>query len=606
MESLHASDWLLLGGAALVLAGIGSSLIASRFGAPLLLVFLVLGMLLGEDGPGGIAFDDVRFAYTLGSLALALILFDGGLRTRIAHVRNALAPAMTLATLGVLITAALTSLAAMYVLDFTFIEGLLLGAVVASTDAAAVFFLLRANGLHLQRRVGATLEVESGSNDPFAVFLTVMLTGWLASGGEVGIGAMLTSLVLQFGIGTALGVAGGVALAQALNRLALPAGLHPLLAVAGAVALFALTNLLGGSGFLAVYLAGLVVGNRPVRAFANVLSVHDATTWLAQLVMFLVLGLLVTPSKLIVALVPALLVAAFLMFVARPLAVALCLAPFGFRKRDIAFVSWVGLRGAVGIFLASIPLLAGLEHAQTYFNVAFVVVLASLLVQGWTLSFAAHRLGTALPRRDPPTRRIELDLPGQIEFEMVGYRVAPDCARLRGGPMPAWARAALVVREGQVFTAEQAGPLRADDYAYYLAPPGNVYRLDWLFAEPKEAREVEREMFGEFVLPGNVPLGALAEFYDLAIPTRHADRTADQLFAERFDGEPQIGDRLHLGPAMLVVRDLVDEKVVRVGLKFDTVSSRLFGDSLSVPKARSPLRRLRARLSKPRGPRPGL
>jgi cell volume regulation protein A len=606
MESLHASDWLLLGGAVLVLAGIGSSLIASRFGAPLLLVFMVLGMLLGEDGPGGVKFDDVGFAYTLGSLALAVILFDGGLRTRIAHVRNALAPAATLATIGVLITSALTAFAAVWLLKFDYAQGLLLGAIIASTDAAAVFFLLRANGLHLQRRVGATLEVESGSNDPFAVFLTVTLTGWIASQGGTSPASMLLSLLLQFGIGSLTGVLGGIALAQALNRLALPAGLHPLLAVAGAVGLFGFTNVLGGSGFLAVYLAGLVVGNRPVRAFANVLSVHDAATWLAQLVMFLVLGLLVTPTKLLPVLLPALGIAAFLMLVARPVAVALCLAPFGFRKRDITFVSWVGLRGAVGIFLASIPLLANLAHAQTYFNVAFVVVLVSLLVQGWTLSFAARWLGAALPRRDPPTRRIELDLPGQIEFEMVGYRVAPECAALRGARLPGWARAALVVRAGQVQTAEQAGALQADDYAYYLAPPGHVYRLDWLFAEPKQPREPEREMFGEFVLPGNVPLGALAEFYDLAIPPRHSERTADELFSDRFDGEPQIGDRLRLGAAMLVVRDLVDEKVARVGLKFDTVSARLFGDSLSLPRARSPLRRLRSRLSALRRPRPKL
>jgi potassium/hydrogen antiporter len=605
MESLHASDWMLLGGAVLVLAGIGSSLIANRFGAPLLLVFLALGMLLGEDGPGGVKFDDVQTAYLVGSLALAVILFDGGLRTRIAHVRNALWPAGLLATLGVLVTTTLTGMAAVWLLQLDTAEGLLIGAIVASTDAAAVFFLLRANGLHLQRRVGGTLEIESGSNDPFAVFLTVMLTGWIATSGQASWAQMAMTLLLQFSIGAILGTLGGVAIAQALNRLHLPAGLHPLLAVAGAVTLFALTNLLGGSGFLAVYLAGLVVGNRPVRAFANVLSVHDAATWLAQLVMFLVLGLLVTPSELLTALLPAVGIAAFLMLVARPAATILCLAPFGFRKREIAFIAWVGLRGAVGIFLASIPLLAGLEHARLIFNIAFVVVLISLLVQGWTLGFAARWLGVALPRRDPPTRRIELDLPGQIEFEMVGYRVAPDCAVLRGGRLPGWARAALIVRGGAVHTAEQAGALQPDDYAYYLAPPGNVYRLDWLFAEPKEAREVEREMFGEFVLPGNVPLGALAEFYDLAIPPRHAERTADQLFAERFEGEPQIGDRLRLGPAMLVVRDLVDEKVARVGLKFETVSARLFGDSLSSPKARSPLRRLRARLTR-RKPKPGL
>src|SRR5690606_23929192 len=270
------------------------------------------------------------------------------------------------------------------------------GAIVGSTDAAAVFFLLRAGGLHLQKRVGAVLEIESGSNDPFAVFLTVLLVAWIDSNGEMGVGQLLVSLGQQIVIGGALGGLGGRAIATALNRLALPAGLHPLLAVSGAVALFGLTGLLGGSGFLAVYLAGLVVGNRPVRAFANVLSVQDAATWLAQLVMFLVLGLLITPSSLLSLLWPALGVAAVLMFVARPIAVLLCLAPFKFRRGELGFVSWVGLRGAVGIFLASIPMLVGLPNADVYFNVGFVVVLASLLVQGWSLTAAANFFRVAL------------------------------------------------------------------------------------------------------------------------------------------------------------------------------------------------------------------
>jgi potassium/hydrogen antiporter len=585
----------------LVLLGIASSLLARRFGAPLLLVFLVLGMLLGEDGPGGIRFDDVRFAYLLGSLALAVILFDGGLRTRIGAVRGALAPAAMLASVGVVLTAAGTGLAAHWLFGLGWAESLLMGAIVASTDAAAVFFLLRAGGLHLQRRVGATLEVESGSNDPVAVFLTVLLTGWVASEGAADIGDFFQRLAQQAGLGAAFGVLGGLALARALNRLALPAGLHPVLAMAGAVAVFSATNALGGSGFLAVYLAGLVVGNRPVRAYASVVAVQDASTWLAQMVMFLVLGLLVTPSALLEILWPALGVAAALMFIVRPLAVLLCLLPFRFRAREIAYIGWVGLRGAVGIFLASIPLLVGLPDAVLYFNVAFVVVLASLLVQGWSLRAAAAGLRVALPRRDPPMRRIELDLPGQLDFEMVGYRVETEAAVLRGGRVPAWARPTLVVREGVVLSPEQAGALQAQDYAYFLAPPGNVYRLDWLFAEPQTAQEVERAVFGEFRLAGDVPLGALAEFYDLAVPDKHAGRSAAELFAERFDGEPQIGDRLRLGQATLVVRDLVDERVATVGLKFDAVGEALFGEALVAPRPRSRLRRLASRLLPRRG-----
>ncbi|MEZ5436748.1 MAG: potassium/proton antiporter [Lysobacteraceae bacterium] len=601
MEQLDFSNWLLLGGALLILVGIASSLIATRFGAPLLLVFLLIGMGLGEDG-FGISFNNYRLTYFLGSLALAVILFDGGLRTKVASFRGALAPAGLLATLGVVITTLIAGTAAHFLLGLSWPAGLLIGAIVASTDAAAVFFLLRAGGLHLQKRVGATLEIESGSNDPFAVFLTVLLVAWISSHGEMGVGDMFVTLAKQIVIGGALGGVGGRAIAAALNRLALPAGLHPLLAVSGAVALFGLTGLLGGSGFLAVYLAGLVVGNRPVRAFANVLSVQDAATWLAQLVMFLVLGLLITPSSLLSLLWPALGVAAVLMFVARPVAVLLCLAPFRFRRGELGFVSWVGLRGAVGIFLASIPMLVGLPNAETYFNVAFVVVLASLLVQGWSLTAAANFFRVALPRRDPPSRRIELDLPGQLEYEMVGYRVANDSAVLRGSRMPGWARPALVVRRETVLTPEQAGELEAEDYAYFLAPPDRVVRLDWLFAEPTEAREAEREVFGEFTFDGDVPLGALAEFYDLAVPPRHAERSAADLFARRYDGTPQVGDRIRLGQAVLVVRDLNEEQVAKVGLKFETVGSALFGEALLAQKARSPWRRMTSKM-RPRGRR---
>lgn len=577
MEYLHTSNLVLLAGALLVLTGIASSLLARRFGAPLLLVFLVLGMLLGIDGPGGIRFFDYHATYLVGSLALAIILFDGGLRTRVAETRSALTPAMLLATLGVLITAGLTGVAAMALFDFGATQGLLLGAIIASTDAAAVFFLLRAGGLHLGRRVGATLELESGTNDPVAVFLTLLLVGWLLQPDAADPGAVARALVLEFGLGIGLGTLGGIAIARALNRFDLPSGLHPLLALSGAIAIFALTNVLGGSGYLAVYLAGLVVGNRPVRAYANVLSVNDAATWLAQGVMFLLLGLLVGPRRLLDVLLPALAIAAFLMLVARPVAVALCLAPFGYRLREIGFVSWVGLRGAVGIFLASIPMLAGLPDALLYFNVAFVVVCVSLLVQGWTLRPAATWFKVSLPRRDPPLRRVELDLPGQLEFEMVGYRVAADSAVLRGAKVPAWARPAMVVRAGSIALPHESGALQGNDYAYYLAPPGRVYRLDWLFAAAQDAAEAEREQFGAFTLAGDVPLGDLADFYALPIPARYRSHNAAALFDERYDGHPQVGDRLALGNAVLVVRSLHEERVEHVGLKFVGVGGRVFG-----------------------------
>ena len=577
MEHLHAIDLRLLFGALLILLGIASSLLARRFGAPLLLVFLLLGVVLGEDGPGGIRYSDLGFTYFVGALALAVILFDGGLRTRAAQVRGAVLPSVVLATAGVVITAALTAMAAVYLLDLPWLEALLLGVVVSSTDAAAVFFLLRAGGLHLERRVNATLEVESGSNDPMAIFLTLAMTTWIAGTGMQDPWMLALQLCWAIGAGLVAGYLGGRLMVWTLNTFELPPGLHPWLALSGAVALFSVTNLVGGSGYLAVYLAGIVVANRPMRARSEVLSVQDAATWFAQLVMFLLLGLLVTPHNLLKLLWPALGVAAFLMFVARPAAVIACLAPFGYRRQEIAFISWTGLRGAVGIFLASIPLLAGLPNATVYFNVAFVVVFVSLVVQGWSLGRAAHLFEVAVPRADPNTRRIQLDLPGQLEYDMVGYRIAAGSAVLRGAALPGRVRLVMLVREGRVLLPEEAGTWLANDYAYVLAPTGQAPRLDWLFAEGSVARVAEQDLFGSFTLPGDAPLGEIASFYGLQIPARFNDATAAQLFDERFDEQPQVGDRLALGKAVLVVRALKDERVAQVGLKFAGVGERLLG-----------------------------
>jgi len=579
LEHLHAIDLRLLFGALLILAGIASSLLARRFGAPLLLVFLMLGLVLGEDGPGGIRYSDLGFTYLVGSLALAVILFDGGLRTRAQHVRGSVLPSIVLASVGVVITAALTAIAAVYLLHLPWVEATLLGVVVSSTDAAAVFFLLRAGGLHLERRTNATLEIESGSNDPMAVFLTLALTTWIAGTGTADPWMLALQLLWAMAAGLGAGYLGGRLMVWTLNTFTMPPGLHPWLALAGAVALFALTNLLRGSGYLAVYLAGIVVANRPMRSRNEVLAVQDAATWFAQLVMFLLLGLLATPHRILQLFWPALGIAAFLMFVARPAAVVACLLPFGYRRAEIGFIAWTGLRGAVGIFLASIPLLAGLPNATVYFNVAFVVVFASLIVQGWTLARAAYWLQVAVPRADPNTRRIQLDLPGQLEYDMVGYRIAPGSAVLRGDALPGRVRLAMVVREGRVLLPEDAGALLADDYAYVLAPTGQAPRLDWLFAEGSDARLAERDLFGVFTLPGDVPLGELASFYGLQIPPRFNASTAAQLFDERFDEQPQVGDRLALGKAvMLVVRTVKDERVVQVGLKFASVGQRLLGE----------------------------
>jgi potassium/hydrogen antiporter len=566
MAALDTISIGILLGALLVLAGIMSSLVAMRFGAPLLLVFLIVGMIAGEAGPGHLQFDDVRTTYVVGSIALALILFDGGLRTRFATFRSVLAPAVTLATAGVLLTAALTAPVAKYLLGMSWTEALLVGGVMASTDAAAVFFLIHARGLRLRPRVGATLEVESGSNDPFAVLLTIILVEFLTVGDRTW-QHVLAVLCEQPVLGTVIGVLGGRAIAVVLNRLALAQGLHAPFVTTSALVIFGLASAVHASGFLAVYLAGLVVGNRPTRAHNTVVVFLDAVTWLAQIVMFVLLGLLVSPIRLIESILPALAVAAALMFIARPAAVFACLAPFRFSSREKTFISWVGLRGAVGIFLASIPLLIGLPNAHIYFDIAFVVVLSSLLIQGWTIPAAARRLHIALPRHDPLPRRVELDLPGQLEQEIVGYPVQANSPYLKRGLLPSWARPTLVVREQKILSPLESEPVRAGDYVYVLAPPEKAQALDRFFVDMPPPTAPDPRLLGDFFVSGDVTLGALAEIYGLSIAPQDADMTLADHFADEIKRRPKQGDVVPLGPIALVAHRVAGGRLASVGLR---------------------------------------
>jgi cell volume regulation protein A len=566
MASLDIISIAILLGSLLVLAGILSSLIALRFGAPLLLVFLLVGTLAGEGGPGGIKFNDVATAYTVGSIALALILFDGGLRTRIASFRNVLAPSVTLATAGVLITALLIAPVAKFMLGGGWIEALLVGAVVASTDAAAVFFLINARGLRLRPRVRATLEVESGTNDPFAVFLTLLLVE-IMTGGERGWSHALLTLARDGVFGCVIGYAGGRVITLMLNRLDLPQGLHAPFVAVSALAVFAFANTLHTSGFLAVYLAGLVVGNRQMRAHRSVVAFLDAVTWLAQIAMFVLLGLLVWPQRLTESLLAAVLVTLVLMLVARPAAVFLCLAPFNFQWREKLFISWVGLRGAVAIFLASIPLLVGLPAAHLYFDVAFVVVLSSLLIQGWTVAFAARRLDISFTRHDTQPRRVELDLPGQLAREIVGYPVPANSPFLRRGLIPNWARPTLIVRNENILTPGEAHPIREGDYVYLLAPPEKAQALDRFFVDMPAPRPPDPALLGDFFVPGTATLGALAEIYGLQVAADHTDVALTDFFGEQLGRAPKTGDVVALGPIALLAHTVDDGRVTTVGLR---------------------------------------
>ncbi len=569
MQGIELVNTLIFVGSALVLLGIFSSLVATRFGAPLLLVFLVVGMLAGEEGPGGIHFSNYGLTYLIGSIALSVILFDGGLRTRFSTFRGVLAPSLLMATCGVLITAAITGAAGWALLDLDPAKALLLGSIVASTDAAAVFFLLRTGGLRLQSRVGSTLEIESGTNDPIAVVLVIILTEYILSEGGMTGWIVALHVAQQAVIGAAAGVGGGFALVGILNRVSMPGGLHPLFVVSGAVMLSAATAIVGGSGLLAVYVAGLVMANRPTRAYPSIVGFHDAATWLCQIVMFLVLGLLVTPSTLWAYVVPGLLITLALTFVARPLAVWLCLSPFGFLLREKLFISWVGLRGAVSIFLAAIPTLAGVSDGAVFFNVAFFVVLISLAVQGSTLTVAAHRLGVALKQTTPNQSRVEIDIPGQTQQEIVGYAVTADSVILGLSRLPGWARVLMVVRKHQILDAVSAGALQTGDYCYFLVARERLPRLDSLFrTSPDVARRLGL-MFGELSIRGEAKLSDVASFYGLNFDTSDPDMTIGDWSRQRLGERPPLDARLSIDGAQIVVRKLESGRISSVGLQLD-------------------------------------
>lgn len=369
--------------------------VARRAGAPFLLLALVIGMLLGEDGPGGIHFSNFGFAFDLGSVALAVILFAGGLEADRTVFRTAGIPAASLATLGVLITGGVTGLAATFILGVPWLQGLLLGAAVASTDAAATFLLVQQSGIDLRKRVRDTLMLEFGINDPMAIFLTVSLTTIVAAqhaGEALALPGMLLFLVQQAGIGLLAGLGGGRLLAFLVDRLNLPMGTYPAMTLSGALAIFSGTMLIGGSGFLAVYLAGFMLKAYLRRPIDRIEDFNEAFQWLCQMVLFLMLGLLVTPSALLRDFWPALACAAVLMLVARPVAVFASAGWMGFSLRESTFLSWVGLRGAVPVLLAIYPVIAPGPVSVGFFNVVFVIVTVSLVTQGWTIGTAARLL----------------------------------------------------------------------------------------------------------------------------------------------------------------------------------------------------------------------
>ena len=532
----------------------------------MLLVFLLVGLIAGEDGLG-LEFDDANAAYFIGSLALAVILFDSGFGTPFRSFRLAAGPAISLATVGVAVTAGLVGVAAHWLLGMEWLPSLLIGAIVGSTDAAAVFFLLRIGRITVKERVRSTLEVESGSNDPMAIFLTLMLVELMIAGnGSVG-AEILVGFVQQMGLGLIFGVAGGYLIAFFVNRVELEGALYPVVVLGSACFLFAVTGMVGGSGFLAVYVGGLVAGNQRIRGIEGLRRFQAGMTWLAQITMFLMLGLYATPSEFGAAAAGALVLAVILILVARPVAVWLCLLPFGFQPREQLFIGWVGLRGAVSILLAILPVLAQLPNGQLYFNTVFIIVMVSLIVQGWTIRPLARWLRLVVPPTVGPLDRVELELPGTAHHELVVYTVAEGSPVVRGARLPRWARPSLIVREGQSMKLQHAGHLKPGDNVYVFVAPRFVRLLDRLFAGPTQLEPDDRDFFGVFDLDPGQSVRTLAEMYGFPLPEDVPDATIAEFIASRVGGNAEVGDRAALGKVELVVRE-VDEngKTTAAGL----------------------------------------
>jgi len=571
---LDAVNLTILVAGALFFSSIVATLISARLGAPLLLVFLVIGMAAGEDGVLGIKFGNPDVALLIGSIALVIILFDGGMRTHPDRVRVVLAPAAVLATLGVVLTCGILGVAASYLFDLTLLEGLLLGAILSSTDAAAVFSIFQSAGLHIKERVASTLEIESGSNDPMAVMLTFTLVGVLAGQSELN-WSLSTVFFQQAIVGAAVGYGAGRLFVFLCRKLPLSAAFFPLLAVSYALLVYGLTNQFGGSGFLAVYLMGFLIGNARLPQIQQILRMHDGLAWLSQIIMFLMLGLLVTPSKLVDYAILALLLALVMIFIARPIAVFLSLVPFHFPKKDQVFISWVGLRGAVPIILALFPWLAGVPNKDLYFNVAFFVVIVSLLIQGWSIAPVARWLKLEVPPEPGPDHSMTLDSVASNDLlQVLSFKVGKgspivdsDWQQLNMSPDVSYLG---VLRKGEWIKAEQSPSFQLNDMLLVLSKAKDVKAVSDKVSTSAEQTSLDKlDFFGDFVLNGEITLNELDGFYSIQFAAdQDPSQSLSEYITEKFHRRVVVGDQVQLDQLVLTVRQIDEhDQILQVGIK---------------------------------------
>ncbi|WP_107687773.1 potassium/proton antiporter [Neisseria wadsworthii] len=550
------------------------SRISARVGMPLLLAFLGVGMLAGEDGIGGIKFDSFTGATFVGQLALAIILLDGGLRTKFETFRIALKPASILASWGVLAGVGLLGIFATFYMGIDWKLGLLMAAIVGSTDAAAVFSLLRNSGVRLNARIQATLELESGINDPMAILLVSVLINLIMQPEATGFLFIVQMFVLQLGLGLLFGWLAGKTLAFILSQIRLAEGLYAILIASGGLLVFSITNLSGGSGFLAVYLAGVLIGNSRNSSVEHVLNVMDGLAWLAQAAMFLVLGLLVTPSRMLEHGMDALVIAGFLMLIARPLAVYSSIKWFHYSKKELAYISWVGLRGAVPITLAIMPLMMGVPNSRLLFDVAFAVVILSLLIQGTTIPYLANKLQVVLPPKPEPLSYREIWLARNLSVGLQSFKVAAGSEAENSHPYVmtrpeefADSRLFALIRNGKPVQVSMNTRMQEDDTAWYILPEEKGDAFAEQFADLND-HTTEQQFYGEFILNPEVKVGDLAQVYGIAVKEDEAHLSLVDLFRARFGDIPVAGDRIMIDNFCITVKELDEQSYIKTfGLK---------------------------------------
>ncbi|MGE6360428.1 potassium/proton antiporter [Psychrobacter glacincola] len=581
---------IYLVGALLIFASIMASTLSARLGVPLLLLFLIVGMLAGEDGILGIEFAQYGIANFVGQAALACILLDGGLRTSFKSFRVGLKPAITLATWGVLATVMILGVFVTWLLDVDWRLGLLMAAIVGSTDAAAVFSLLRNGGVKLNDRVQATLELESGANDPLAILLVTGLIALNVDPAGQTILGFLGLLLQQLGFGLGMGLLFGYLLARLLPKIHLAEGMYAILIMSAGLAVFAATNLIGGSGFLAIYLTGVLIGNHKVRSTEHVMRVMDSFAWLSQAVLFVVLGLLVTPSHVIDVWYYSVAIAAFMIFIARPIAVYTSVKPFKFKDREIGFISWVGLRGAVPITLAILPVMAGIDGAFMLFDIAFGVVVLSLILQGTTIPFMANLFKVRIPSNKDPEEEHEVWVSDKASITLYEFEVKSGAFAIDRHPMSISKRIspdeisvfALVRR--QHIVVDENTKLKCGDRVWYAMTGNHATQIAKIFNDTTLDHKAMDDFYGDWLLSPSVKLGDLPFFTGIMASESLVDKLKsksedsaksmwDQTVAEYINDsleiKPVSGDTVDINDEWsLVIKEVDDKGKLRtIGLK---------------------------------------